>query len=86
LRHYAQQIAALQRAIDDGTTEGRIKLADSLRRPVATVTVCRRNGGTELEISGFMTELLDGPTFTQGSRVGGTLVAEEGFEPPTHGL
>jgi hypothetical protein len=42
--------------------------------------------GLEIEIFGYLAELMDEKTFPERSRVGGTLVAEEGFEPPTYGL
>ena len=71
LAYYEQQV--LQAAESKGIASGGTELGSVLHRLVETVTVRRRPDGLEVEIAGH-------------SKSGGTLVAEEGFEPPTHGL
>ena len=47
----------------------------------------RRSGGVEVEIAGRVTALLGEEAYPNGvGGVWGRMVAEEGFEPPTHGL
>ena len=61
-----------------------------MRELVDTVTISRdpnRNGGVEVEIAGRLNHLLGPKTFPHGVKgVWGSVVAEEGLEPPTRGL
>ena len=61
-----------------------------MRELVETVTVFRdpdRLGGVVVEITGRLNALLGEKAFPNGVKgVWGKMVAEEGFEPPTHGL
>jgi hypothetical protein len=76
----------------DGRSPGGLAFATSpcRRDLIDTVTVSRdtsRKGGVEAEISRTLTRLLGPKAFPQGARaVWGSVVAEEGLEPPTRGL
>ena len=63
-------------------------LVKSFRALVHRVTV-HPNGpreGFQIEVKGKLATLIGGGAFPQAVYNGGYVVAEEGFEPPTHGL
>ena len=63
-------------------------LVKSFRALVHSVTV-HPNGpreGFQLEVKGKLAALIGSDAFPQAVYSGGRMVAEEGFEPPTHGL
>jgi hypothetical protein len=76
----------LTRGIQDGDTEA----TQAIRELVDTVTVQRdpsKRGGLEVVIAGRLNALLGDEAFPNGVKGSwGKLVAEDGFEPPTHGL
>jgi len=76
----------LPRASAPGGSEA----TEAIRELVDTVTVGRdasRIGGVIVEIAGRLNALLGEQAHPDKARgVWGKLVAEEGFEPPTHGL
>ena len=84
------QLADLQAALARGIRSGETEAARAMREVLDTVTVSRdpnRKGGGEVEIAARLTQLLGPKAFPQGlSAVWGEMVAEEGLEPPTHGL
>jgi site-specific DNA recombinase len=89
LKRYERQISDLQGSIANGIAAGDTEAAAAMRELVQTVTVDRdpsKPGGVEVLIAGRLNALLGEGAFPNGIRSGGLLVAEEGFEPPTHGL
>jgi site-specific DNA recombinase len=90
LARYEQQLGQLQQALAKGTRGGDSEAAEAMRELVETVTVFRdpsRVGGVVVEIAGRLNALLGEKAYPNGVRgVWGKMVAEEGFEPPTHGL
>ncbi|MEO1178890.1 MAG: recombinase family protein [Pseudomonadota bacterium] len=90
LKRYEEQLADLQTALAKGIRSADTGAAQAMRDLVDTVTVSRdpnRKGGVEVEIAGRLNHLLGPKAFPQGVKgVWGTMVAEEGLEPPTHGL
>jgi site-specific DNA recombinase len=61
-------------------------IAAALHELIESVSVHPRNGEPELKIKGRLAALTGDALFPQRSLSGGLLVAEEGLEPPTHGL
>ena len=90
LARYEQQLVELQDALSKGSRAGDSEAADAIRELIDTVTVYRdssRPGGVAVEISGRLNALLGEQAYPNKVRgVWGKVVAEEGFEPPTHGL
>jgi site-specific DNA recombinase len=87
LARYEQQVGRLQEAIGKGLKAGENEAAAIIRELIESVTVRRRTDGVEVEIKGRLNALLGEEALPNGVRaVCGKLVAEEGFEPPTHGL
>jgi site-specific DNA recombinase len=79
----AASLAEHAEAVDD-----RGSLVKSFRALVQSVTV-HPNGpreGFQVEVKGSLPPLIGGDAFPQAVYSGGRVVAEEGFEPPTHGL
>ena len=66
------------------------RCSGALRDLIDHVVVRRdaaRRGGIEIEIAGRLNSLLADSAHPNGiRRVWGLMVAEDGFEPPTHGL
>jgi Recombinase zinc beta ribbon domain len=68
--------------------DDRGQLVESFRVLVQSVTI-HTNGpreGFHVEVKGKLAALTGGDVFPQAVYSGGRVVAEEGFEPPTHGL
>ena len=90
LAGYEEQLTRLQETLDRGVRAGDSESAEAMRDLVETVTVFRdpsKSRGVEVEIVGRLTALLGENAYPNGVRgVWGKMVAEEGFEPPTHGL
>jgi site-specific DNA recombinase len=87
LARYEQQVGQLQEAISNGIKAGQTEAAAGIRELIESVTVRRQADGVEVEIKGRLNALLGEKAFPNGVRsVWGSMVAEEGFEPPTHGL
>ena len=90
LARYEQQLVDLQNALAKGIRAGDSEGAEAIRELVDTVTVSRdasRPGGVIVEIAGRLNALLGEQAHPNKVRgVWGKMVAEEGFEPPTHGL
>jgi site-specific DNA recombinase len=90
LARYEQQLVELQEALSKGIRAGDSEAAEALRELIETVTVFRdpsRHGGVAVEIVGRLNALLGEEAYPNKVRgVWGKMVAEEGLEPPTHGL
>jgi DNA invertase Pin-like site-specific DNA recombinase len=89
LSRYEDQVAALQTAMTHELRKGDSEPARVLRELIETVTVNAEPSapsGLRIEIAGRLRALLGNRAFPSGSAVCGKLVAEDGFEPPTHGL
>jgi site-specific DNA recombinase len=89
LERCQQQIAGLQSAMASSHAHD-ATLGNALRDLIETVTVRsdpENHGGFIVEIAGRLAALTQRQAFPDGiHRVWGTLVAGEGFEPPTYGL
>ncbi len=90
LARYEQQLAGLQDVLSKGICAGDSEATEAIRDLIDTVTVYRdspRLGGVTVEIAGRLNALLGEQAYPNKIRgVWGTLVAEEGLEPPTRGL
>ena len=90
LARYEQQLVELRDAMSKGIRAGDSEAAEAIRELIETVTVFRdpsRSGGVTVEIAGRLNALLGEQAYPNRVRgVWGKMVAEEGFEPPTHGL
>jgi site-specific DNA recombinase len=90
LARYEFQLSDLQDALSKGIRAGDSEAAEAIRELIDTVTVYRdssRIGGLTVEIVGRLNALLGEQAYpNKVSGVWGKMVAEEGFEPPTHGL
>ena len=90
LERYEIQLEGLQEALSRGLQAGDSEGAEALRELVETVTIFRdlsRVGGVEIKIAGRLNALLGENAHPNRRRgVWGSVVAAEGFEPPTKGL
>jgi hypothetical protein len=90
LARYEQQLVELRDALSKGIRTGDSEAAEAIRELIETVAVFRdhsRLGGVTVEIAGRLNALLGEQAFPNRVRgVWGKMVAEEGFEPPTHRL
>ena len=90
LDRYAETVDALATSVAEHAEAGddRGPLVKAFRALVHSVTV-HPNGpreGFQVEVKGKLAALIGGDAFPQAVYSGGRVVAEEGFEPPTHGL
>jgi hypothetical protein len=79
----------LERSIRNNSLQGREESKTALRELVDGVVVSppESDGGQiKIEVRGYLARLVGGDLFPQRSCQGGTMVAEEGLEPPTRGL
>jgi DNA invertase Pin-like site-specific DNA recombinase len=89
LARYRDQVNHLQETLSAQCADGDGEAARAVRELVSAVIVrsTGMRGGLEVEVSGRLNPLLGDQAYPNGiRRVWGTMVAEEGFEPPTHGL
>jgi site-specific DNA recombinase len=90
MESYASAIDDLAATLTGGLHAGDTRGAETLREIISTVTVSRdndRRGGVSVLIEGRLQPLVGNGVWPNGSRYsGGLMVAEEGLEPPTHGL
>ncbi len=90
LKRYEQQLETLQHALAEGVHSGDTECAKALRERVEGVTVYRdpsAQGAVETEVKGRLAMLTGDRAYPDGvERVWGSVVAEEGLEPPTRGL
>uniref|UniRef100_Q11G64 Recombinase n=1 Tax=Chelativorans sp. (strain BNC1) TaxID=266779 RepID=Q11G64_CHESB len=89
LQQYEQHVAELQALFGEGVSSDYAEAADKIRNLIARVTVIPQDRGFKLELQGRLALLLGAPKVYPNMRIaasGGTVVAEEGLEPPTQGL
>jgi site-specific DNA recombinase len=89
LRHYEEHVTRLQSVFGEGVTPDTQGAAERIRNLIARVTVHARDDGFSIELQGRLALLMGAPNLYPNMRIaasGGTVVAEEGLEPPTHGL
>ncbi len=90
LARYEQQIENLQEALASCISSGDTEAAQAMRDLVQSVKVFRddtRSGGVIVEITGRLNSLLGENAYPNRVKgVWGSMVAEEGLEPPTRGL
>jgi site-specific DNA recombinase len=87
VKAYLADLARLDELINEDLSEGDQGLAHAFRRVIQTVTIIPSPAGAspEIEIRGHLATLI-AATFAEGSRSGGSVVPQEGFEPPTPSL
>jgi len=90
LDQYAETVDALAASLAGHAEakDDRGPLVRSFRALVHSVTV-HPNGpreGFQVEVKGKLAALIGGDAFPQAVYSGGCVVAEEGLEPPAHGL
>jgi site-specific DNA recombinase len=89
LDRYLNRIDELQQAFANGDRKSDGPAAAIIRELVETITVHAvpgEAGKLRIEIAGRLRALLGEQAFPNGSVGSRKLVAEDGFEPPTHGL
>ncbi|HRY01682.1 MAG TPA: recombinase family protein [Beijerinckiaceae bacterium] len=78
-------VMRFETVFDEGVTEANQASADLIRSLVDSITVRPRGGTVELQVEGELAGLLAAAR-TSRPASGGSVVAEEGLEPPTQGL
>ena len=89
LLHYEQLVSQLNEVFGRGVTSENEEAAEKIRELVAKVVVRPSDDGFKIELQGRLALLMGAPNVYPNMRIaasGGTVVAEEGFEPPTQGL
>ncbi|MFB9222716.1 recombinase family protein [Paracoccus cavernae] len=83
---YRKDLMALAPIMGADHSGGSANFAETLRKLIESVTVTERETGQmEVVVTGRLRALIDAPRMSRKTS-GGTMVAEEGFEPPTQGL
>jgi site-specific DNA recombinase len=86
---YCQCVDNLEQAIRTNSLHGSEESKNALRELVDSVIISpaqKGEKGMRIEVRGYLSRLVGGDLFPQRSFKGGTMVAEEGLEPPTRGL
>ncbi len=89
LREYGRHVEQLQSVFSDGVTQDLAEAAGKIRNLVARVTLIPQENGFKMELEGRLALLMQAPKLYPNMRIaasGGSMVAEEGLEPPTRGL
>ncbi|WP_084484901.1 recombinase family protein [Methylosinus sp. LW3] len=89
LRHYEELVGQLGDVFGRGVTPDNEEAAEKIRELVAKVIVRPSEEGLKIELQGRLALLMGAPNVYPNMRIaasGGSVVAEEGFEPPTQGL
>jgi hypothetical protein len=89
LREYGRHVEQLQSVFSDGVTPDLAEAAGKIRNLVARVTLMPQENGFKMELEGRLALLMQAPRLYPNMRIGasgGSVVAEEGLEPPTRGL
>src|SRR5262249_54970119 len=90
IKRYLEQIERLSQAVNKELMTGANRTeVEDFRALIESIVVYEVPKGTELDIgiNGRLAQLTGNPQFPPHARMsGGTLVAAEGFEPPTKGL
>ena len=85
---YVADLARLEETLNAGLTQGVDAAANAIRAMIETVTIqpAARGIAPRIVVRGELGGLLGLDPFQMAHHSGGELVAEEGLEPPTHGL
>jgi site-specific DNA recombinase len=85
---YIADLEHLEEMVNAGLAQGIDAAANAIRGMIETVTVepAPRGQAPDIIVRGELGGLLGLDPFETGRHSGGQLVAEEGLEPPTHGL
>ncbi|MGD9657987.1 MAG: recombinase family protein [Methylocystis sp.] len=89
LRHYEELVGQLGDVFGRGVTSDNEEAAEKIRELVAKVIVRPSEEGLKIELQGRLALLMGAPNIYPNMRIaasGGSMVAEEGLEPPTQGL
>ncbi|MBG0794020.1 recombinase family protein [Methylocystis sp. H62] len=89
LRHYERLIGQLNDVFGRGVTPDNAEAAEKIRELVAKAVVVPSGDGFAIQLQGRLALLMDAPNVYPNMRIaasGGSVVAEEGLEPPTQGL
>lgn len=90
IARYQSYVENLSQAFDDGISPDNADAAAAIRDLVEKVVVGHdTDGKLELRVHGRLAALTEAPNLYPNMRIaasGGTVVAEEGLEPPTQGL
>ncbi|AGT09983.1 recombinase family protein [Paracoccus aminophilus] len=83
---YRKDLLTLAPIMGADHSGGSASFASTLRKLIESVTVSETAAGQmEVIVTGHLRALIDAPRMSR-KHSGGTMVAEEGFEPPTQGL
>lgn len=83
---YRKDLLALAPIMGSDHSSGSSSFASTLRKLIESVTISETaQGQMEVTITGHLRALIDAPRLSR-KYSGGTMVAEEGLEPPTRGL
>jgi site-specific DNA recombinase len=86
INRYLAVVDDLATVLSHRLVDGNEEIAKALRELVISVTVTpAEKGPPRIEVKGRLAALTGADVFPHG-RVVNALVAEEGFDPPTHGL
>ncbi len=89
LRRYEQLVRQLNDVFGRGVTPDNAEAAEKIRELVAKAVVKPSDQGFMIELQGRLALLMGAPNLYPNMRIaasGGSVVAEEGLEPPTQGL
>jgi site-specific DNA recombinase len=88
VREYLKAVERMDEALRNHAAEGRSDSQRALRDLVEAVVVSPpdENRFINVEVRGHLASLIGGDPFPHGRVKGGSMVAEEGLEPPTRGL
>ncbi len=90
IARYKRYVENLSQAFDDGISPDNADAAVAIRDLIEKVVVGHdADGKLKLRVHGRLAALTEAPNLYPNMRIaasGGTVVAEEGLEPPTHGL
>jgi len=89
LRHYEQLVRQLRDVFGQGVTADNAEAAEKIRELVEKAVVKPTDQGFTIELQGRLALLMGAPNVYPNMRIaasGGSVVAEEGLEPPTRGL
>ena len=89
LRQYETYVGDLEGVFAAGISPDTEDAAERIRRLISKVVVTPEEKGFKIRLEGRLSELMEAPNLYPNMRIrasGGTVVAEEGLEPPTRGL
>ena len=89
LCEYGRHVEQLRSVFSNGVTQDLAEAAGKIRNLVARVTLMPQENGFKIELEGRLALLMQAPKLYPNMRIaasGGSVVAEEGLEPPTRGL